>query len=207
MLRENERRKIKIENLGSWDNGDIMHRIVGVKTVPPHSQVLCKCEWEKRITGLYPNLSWVPMESIKEREPYILLQYYEFIQKMFGSHGWFYPLYFTEEIIKSLIKEFPEKNIKPWDQVVQPYYVKPIEEEESSYIEELENDATRDEYSKKRTRKIAAPPMLAQRRKVFSEDEEDADDEFNAVRRRTTRRSSRQVAETSREIRKSKRGK
>ena len=39
------------------------------------------------------------MESVKERETYILLQYFEFVQRMFGSKDKHihYKLYFTKE--------------------------------------------------------------------------------------------------------------
>ena len=99
MMKEREKLKIKHANLGSWDNGDIMHRVVGVRTVPINMMVLCKCEWMKRANGYYPINSWVPMESIKEREPYILLSYFEFVQRMFGSKDKHihYKLYFTKE--------------------------------------------------------------------------------------------------------------
>jgi hypothetical protein len=33
MLKKNEEKKKNIDMLGSWDNGDIIHRIIGARTV------------------------------------------------------------------------------------------------------------------------------------------------------------------------------
>ena len=56
-------------------------------------------------------ISWVPMESIKEREPYVLIAYYELVIKLFGSNDpeIYYPLYFTRSNEEKEDEEYEEK--------------------------------------------------------------------------------------------------
>lgn len=86
------KRQIKenfIKNIGSWDKGDVINRIIGVKRNKKGSgdifDLLCKVEWKQRATGEYPLTSYVPMQDVKEMDPDALLSYFEFCTLFFGT--------------------------------------------------------------------------------------------------------------------------
>jgi RNase P/RNase MRP subunit POP5 len=47
-------RQKMVENMGDWDKGDVLHRVVGMKREKETGQIMCKCEWETRINDVWP---------------------------------------------------------------------------------------------------------------------------------------------------------
>ena len=58
---------------------------------------LCKCEWKERLDKSIPIASWVPMDSIRLCDPYVLISYIEFVGRIYGTENEpeSYPLYFA----------------------------------------------------------------------------------------------------------------
>lgn len=74
LRKKEDEKKIKlrqkiVENMGDWDKGDILHRIVGIRTEKETRQVMCKCEWEKRPNDVWPIMTFQKFEIVNERDP------------------------------------------------------------------------------------------------------------------------------------------
>lgn len=91
--------------MGSFDKGDRLKRVIGLKRNTETDLPECKCEWHNRSedpeVNDYPLQSYVPISVVKEKESQILLEYFEFTAKFYGSALLpMYPLYFPEEAAK-----------------------------------------------------------------------------------------------------------
>jgi len=92
--RERER---MVENMGSWDKGDRMHRVVGQKIDKSTGQLLCLCEWQRRSNGVWPIKTFQKVETVNEQDPLGLLAFYEFHYLIYGKQypKMTYPKYYT----------------------------------------------------------------------------------------------------------------
>lgn len=52
--KKNKHRQLIVENMGSWEKGDRLQRVVGQKKDRETGQVMCLCEWYKRKDGVWP---------------------------------------------------------------------------------------------------------------------------------------------------------
>lgn len=91
--------------------------MIGVRRNVITGLIECRCEWKARdaISGKgveFPLTSWVVMEELKNRDPEVLLQYFEFASKVFGLFKEKYPLYFPKEY-----KEFMDDVNKGYSKV------------------------------------------------------------------------------------------
>jgi hypothetical protein len=62
------RQKI-VENMGDWDKGDVLYRVVGQKREKETGQIMCLCEWKVRPNGVWPIKTFQKAEIVKERDP------------------------------------------------------------------------------------------------------------------------------------------
>ena len=76
----------------------MIHRIIGLKKNPKTGEIDCKCEWKSRVEGSteFPISSYVPMTSIRNKHPDVLIQFFEHAGKINGRFEECYPLYFPE---------------------------------------------------------------------------------------------------------------
>lgn len=97
--REELKRKLK-ERYGSWEKGDVIHRVVGVKKNKVTGMYDCVCEWEARNADNtdFPLSSLVPLQSIRNRHPEVLIEFYEHTIEMYGRHEQCYPKYFPDKV-------------------------------------------------------------------------------------------------------------
>jgi hypothetical protein len=80
-----KRRQKMVENMGDWEKGDELYRIVGMKKVKETGQVMCRCQWKKRPNGDFPLESYQRAETLVERDPDSLIEFFKFECKMHGD--------------------------------------------------------------------------------------------------------------------------
>ena len=74
LRKKEDEKKVKhrqkmVENMGDWDKGDVLHRVVGMKREKDTGQIMCKCEWEKRINNVWPIQTYQKIQIVTERDP------------------------------------------------------------------------------------------------------------------------------------------
>ena len=80
-----KRRQKMVENMGDWEKGDELYRIVGMKKVAETGQVMCRCQWKKRPNGDFPIESYQRAEILVERDPDSIIEFFKFECKMHGD--------------------------------------------------------------------------------------------------------------------------
>lgn len=99
--RENDirrERQYNREHRGSFEKGDTLLKIDGMRRSKKTGELMCFCQWQQKGVS-DPNLlmgSFVPLKEIKRRRPEIFLQFVEHEAKMFGNNLHLYPIYWTE---------------------------------------------------------------------------------------------------------------
>lgn len=89
-----------IEAKGSFEKGDVVNRIEGLRKSKTNGQVLCLCSWKKRKGDRgTPSPTYVPMSTVKLYDPEALLDYFEWAGRMYRDYSCAYPRYTGENAL------------------------------------------------------------------------------------------------------------
>ena len=62
-----------VENMGGYEKGDRLLRVVGQKKDAETGQVLCLCEWNQRKDGTWPIKTFLPFDILVEKDPKVVI--------------------------------------------------------------------------------------------------------------------------------------
>ncbi|CDW86311.1 chromobox protein homolog 3-like [Stylonychia lemnae] len=83
----------KKQDQGAFAKGHQLYRVIGMTKSKNSGQLMCKVQWQCLNNGDQPQDSYVPLDILKQKEPSILLQYYEEMVDLLGNFPERYPLY------------------------------------------------------------------------------------------------------------------
>lgn len=83
-----EEKSSELRNRGSWQNGDVIDKIMGMRNNKLTQIIECRCEWKPRLSEgnlISPLTSFVTITELRNKDPRKLLDFLEYSGKLFGD--------------------------------------------------------------------------------------------------------------------------